>query len=185
MSAISNIYQIVTLGAGSATNMVLFEIHTSDAEKKRIIVARKSIYDPSVYFLDHEALAALGIFTESGISHYEDTWPADLTPALTTEGALPIALNSQFANADFGIGKVGTFTHNGYDYVLASFMPQTNTAATAATVSYAAPIGVAASTEVPAVELNWYEKPNVKTTGIIALALGVLTLIVKSFSKKK
>lgn len=183
MSAISNIYQIVTLGAGSATNMVLFEIHTSDAEKKRIIVARKSIYDPSVYFLDHAALEALGIFTASGISHYEDTWPADLTPALTTEGALPIALNSQFANADFGIGKVGTFTHSGYDYVLASFMPQ-KTAAGVPVSSLAAPIGVAASTEVPAVELNWYEKPNVKTTGIIALALGVLTLIVKAFSKK-
>lgn len=182
MSAIVNIYQIVTYAPSSPSNMVLFEVQTNDSPKKRMIVARKAALDPNAYFMNHEALQELGIFTEGSLAQYEDVWPTDVTPVLNTDGTLPLSFNSNFANADFGVGKVGTYTHNGYNYVLGSFTT-TPTTTTATTASVPVSVQLGASTQVETTEVQWYDRPKVKTWGFISLGLGLLTLIVRSFRK--
>jgi len=171
MFSIRNAYQILTVSAGSEKATVVFEIQTTHATPKRIMVQRKSEFDPNIYFMNHAAITALLPFIQDEVvAMYENTWPTDL-PSLGSDGQLSSEFNAKFAQADFAKGKTGLVSFNGYDYRTGSFVVAKSTAASADDTNNTA-------------ATPWYKTTVAKVLGYGSLALGALALVVALFRKK-
>lgn len=168
MSTIAKTIHILTTAAGTSTAKVIYEVQTSDKTPKRILVARVSTADPYLYFQDHDELKELGILSDSVINLYEDEWPEDLTPQLSSNGALPDGYNTMYTQADFGVGKSGTLEFNSYDRLTGSFKDVTRVVS-------------ASANSVTDTAEKWYQKSLVKVglyAGLVVAAVfGIYKLL--------
>lgn len=170
MASIRSQKQILTVGAGTDTAVALFEIQDSSKPTRRLVVARKSKADASVYFMDHAELTALGALSPEVISLFEDSWPNDLQPELTTSGTLPQGFNANYTQADFGDGKVGTIAFSNFDPTTGSY---------GKTTKYVK--GVAANAGA---EVGFWQKASTKFYAWAALATGALVGLILLVGRK-